>query len=158
LLCRIAYEFLKDDFLAQSVTDDLITHIYENRETLLITSPIRAYLVRAVKNRCINYFQLERERKEINFSALENNETSYLDFPDTDEEPLARLLENELENEINRAVNQLPEACKAVFEKSRFEGKTYGEIASDMNISVNTVKYHIKNALTLLREKLAKYL
>jgi RNA polymerase sigma-70 factor (ECF subfamily) len=67
-------------------------------------------------------------------------------------------MENELENEINKVVKQMPKECKAVFEKSRFEEKTYEEIASEMNISVNTVKYHIKNALALFRKKLAKYL
>ncbi|MDR3251362.1 MAG: RNA polymerase sigma-70 factor [Tannerella sp.] len=158
LLCRIAYEFLKDDFLAQTVAADLITHIYENRQTLTITFPVRAYLVRAVKNRCINHLQLEHERREINFSVLEDNETSCPDIPDTDDSPLAKLLENELEDEINKAINQLPQACKAVFEKNRFEEKTYEEISSEMNISVNTVKYHIKNALELLRDVLAKYL
>ncbi|MDR3250728.1 MAG: RNA polymerase sigma-70 factor [Tannerella sp.] len=158
LLCRIAYEFLKDDFLAQTVVDDLIAHIYENRQTLTLSSPVRAYLVRAVKNRCINYLQLERERRETSFSAFENSETSCLDFPDTDASPLAKLLEKELEGEIAKAINRLPQACKTVFEKSRFEEKTYEEISAEMNISVNTVKYHIKNALSFLRDELAKYL
>ncbi|MDR2680140.1 MAG: RNA polymerase sigma-70 factor [Tannerella sp.] len=155
ILCRIAYEFLKDDFLAQSVADDLIMHIYENRESLTITSPIRTYLVRAVKNRCINHLQLEREKKEISFSALEK---PCPDLPDADEYPLANLIEREMEDEVKNAVNKLPAECRVVFEKSRFEGKSYQEIASDLNISVNTVKYHIKNALATLRKNLAEYL
>jgi RNA polymerase sigma-70 factor (ECF subfamily) len=158
LLCRVAYEFLKDDFLAQTVVDDLIIHIYENRKILMLAPPLRAYLVRAVKNRCINQLQLEREKKEMYFSNLGGNDTFWSDLPDTDEYPLAKLLENELKDEINNAIRQLPKECKTVFEKSRFEEKTYSEIAAEINISVNTVKYHIKNALILLREKLSKYL
>jgi RNA polymerase sigma-70 factor (ECF subfamily) len=158
VLCRIAYELLKDDFLAQSVADDLIMHIYENRESLTITSPIRTYLMRAVKNRCINYLQMEHEKKEISFSSLEKDEIPCPDLPDADEYPLANLIEREMENEVKNAVNKLPAECRVVFEKSRFEEKSYQEIASDLNISVNTVKYHIKNALATLRKNLAEYL
>ena len=33
LLCKIAYEFLKDDFLAESIVDDIIFHLWEKRDT-----------------------------------------------------------------------------------------------------------------------------
>lgn len=36
--------------------------------------------------------------------------------------------------------------------------KSYAEIANELNISVNTVKYHIKKALSLFREELKDYL
>ena len=42
--------------------------------------------------------------------------------------------------------------------KSRFEGKSYDEISCELNIFVNTVKYHIKNALAMLRKSLCRYL
>ncbi|MFA6859306.1 MAG: sigma factor-like helix-turn-helix DNA-binding protein, partial [Bacteroidales bacterium] len=42
--------------------------------------------------------------------------------------------------------------------KSRVDGKKYSEIASDLGISVNTVKYHIKNALAALTIALEKFL
>ena len=41
---------------------------------------------------------------------------------------------------------------------SRFEEKKYEEIAQLLDISVNTVKYHIKHALALLHKDLGKYL
>ena len=42
--------------------------------------------------------------------------------------------------------------------KSSFEQKKYEEIDQELNISVNTVKYHIKNALAYLNAHLADYL
>lgn len=44
------------------------------------------------------------------------------------------------------------------FEKSRFEEKKYEEISQELGISINTVKYHIKNALSFLQTELSKYL
>lgn len=41
---------------------------------------------------------------------------------------------------------------------SRFENLKYHEISEKLNISVNTVKYHMKNALSKLNSDLKKYL
>jgi RNA polymerase sigma-70 factor (ECF subfamily) len=41
---------------------------------------------------------------------------------------------------------------------SRFENKPYGQIAEESGLSVSTVKYHIKNALTRLKDELQEYL
>lgn len=156
LLCKIAFEFLKDDFLTQTLVDDLIVNIYEKRETLLITTSLRAYLVRSVKNRCLNYLQLKHEKREICFSAMDVSDDRLLSAADLNDCPLTTLQEKELEQEIYLAIERLPAECRAVFEKSRFDEKNYEEIATEMNISVNTVKYHIKNALSRLRNDLKR--
>ena len=41
---------------------------------------------------------------------------------------------------------------------TRFEEKKYEEISQELGISINTVKYHIKNALSFLQTELSKYL
>ena len=53
---------------------------------------------------------------------------------------------------------EMPEECRKVFLLSRYGDKSYAEIADELNISVNTVKYHIKKALSLLREELKDYI
>jgi RNA polymerase sigma-70 factor (ECF subfamily) len=158
LLCKIAISFLHDVFLAQTIVDDLIINLYEKRETLHITTSLRAYLVRSLRNNCISYLQSEQKKKVINFSSLNCSENWLTTIADFDDYPFATLLEQELEQEINSSVGRLPDVCRVAFEKSRFEGKNYEIIAMEMNISINTVKYHIKNALLHLRKDLGKYL
>lgn len=157
LLCKIAYEFLKDDFIAETIVNETISHVYEIRESLQITSSLRSYLVRAVRNRCINYLQLEYKRKEKRINTINNTNEWLNSIAESDEYPLAILLEKELEHEIFHAIENLPEECKRVFKMSRFENKSYEEIARNLNISINTVKYHIKNALAKIAQKLNKY-
>lgn len=156
-LCKVANEFLKDPFLSETIVGDIIFHLWEIRETLDISISLRSYLIRAVRNRCINFLQLEREQREVNFSALAPGD-AYEERFLTDHHPLGSLLERELENEITASIERLPEECRNVFKKSRFENKKYEEIANELGVSVNTVKYHIKNALSRLHDDLGKYL
>ena len=156
LLCHIAREYVGDDFLAEMLVGDVIFHLWEVHETLDIQVSLRSYLVRAVRNHCMDYLSSKKERTEVAFSSiLEEGEMRYLL---SDDYPLGSLLEHELEEEIHHAIRNLPEVCRKVFIKSRFEGKKYEEIATELNISVNTVKYHIKSALSSLHSELGKYL
>ena len=158
VLCRIANEFLKDDFLSETIVGDVIFHLWEKREELNIQTSLRAYLVRSVRNRCINYLQQEYVRKETNDLPSDDTLLSTGIHSVSDHYPLATLLEKELENEIIKSIENLPEECRTVFEMSRFENLKYLEIADKLGISVNTVKYHIKNALAKLSHDLNKYL
>ena len=150
--------YVKDQFLAETIVGDTIFHLWEIRETLAISVSIRSYLVRAVRNRCINYLNSEWEKREIAFSSLMPDEITDDKMTISDSHPLGALLERELEEEIYKAIDKLPNECRRVFDKSRFEGKSYEEISQELGISVNTVKYHIKNALASLQMNLSKYL
>lgn len=57
---------------------------------------------------------------------------------------------------VQRLLELLPEKRKKVLELSIVESKSYSEIAEILNISVNTVKDHIKRAYAFLREKANK--
>lgn len=158
VLCRFANELIDDPFLAETIVGDLIFHLWEIRDTLDIQGSLRAYLMRAVRNRCYNYLESNRERREIRFSGMSSDPAEWGMSLPADEQPLGKLLELELEDEIIRSINRLGEECKRVFRKSRFEHKKNEEIAAELGISVNTVKYHIKQALARLRHDLGKYL
>ncbi len=154
ILCHVAAQYVHDDFLAETIVGDLIFHLWEVRESLEIKTSIRSYLMACVKHRCLDHLKSQQCQREV--SGMQD--FPVLDYVIGDDYPLGRLLEKELEDEIVKAVNRLPEDCRRVFQQSRFEGKKYKEIAVASNISVNTVKYHIKRALALLHEDLGKYL
>ena len=72
--------------------------------------------------------------------------------------PLGNLLKEELESKIHESINKLPPVCKQVFTMSRFREMSYEEISCELGISVNTVKYHIKSALVILKKELGTFL
>ena len=160
LLCRFANQLLNNAALAEEVVDDVIFYLWEHRQEVDICYSIRAYLMRAVRNRCLNELQLQSHREELHISSFLSPES--MDFLDSlfvdNKQPLGMLLEQELEEELKRSIDELPLECRKVFYKSRFEQKKYEEIATELGISVNTVKYHIKNALAFLQRRLGSYL
>lgn len=158
ILCHVAAQYVKDDFLAETIVGDVIFHLWEVRESLEINTSIRSYLMTSVRNRCLDYLKSQYNQKEVSMSSPGLQDFPVLNYIKGDDYPLGRLLEQELEGEIIKAIDRLPEECRRVFHLSRFEEKKYEEIARELDISVNTVKYHIKRALALLHEDLGKYL
>lgn len=160
ILCHVAAQYVHDDFLAETIVGDVIFHLWEVRETIEIKTGLRSYLMTCVRNRCLDYLKSQYNQREVKMSATPDISDDFpvLTYIKGDDYPLGHLLEQELEGEIMKAVDSLPEECGRVFRLSRFEEKKYEEIARELGISVNTVKYHVKHALVLLHEALGKYL
>lgn len=160
LMCSFANRMLHDRTMAESIAGDVIFNLWESHERLKITSSLRSYLLGAVRNRCINELKSRMKRLSATIASLNiREEMEMLDVIFTDDsQPLGTLLEQELEEQISHCISLLPKECRKVFEKSRFEGLSYKEIASELKISTNTVKYHIKQALSILHSNLDVYL
>lgn len=146
--------------LAEEVVGDVIFYLWEHRAEIDIVCSLRAYLLRAARNRCLNELNSLRSRIECRLSSLAQPESmELLEALFVEEKhPLGVLLEQELETKLADCIEELAPECWAVFKKSRMEQKKYEEIAGELGISVNTVKYHMKNALTILHAKLGEYL
>ena len=156
VLSHYAYQILKDSAEAEDIVNDLIFYLWENHSDIIIKKSLENYLITSVKNRCYNTICSLKNKNERTFTKIMTSE--YIDFIDhvffDNSEWENTLIENELREEIGNAVSCLPPKTKEAFIKSRFENKSYAEIAKEMKISPNTVKYHIKLALNILREKL----
>jgi len=158
VLCHVASTYVNDDFIAESIVSDVIFHLWEIHETVEINTSLRSYLLKAVRNRSLDFVESKTIKSEFAFSSLSENEIVQGHYILSKEHPLDTLLEKELEERIEETIGHLPKDCRTVFEMSRFENKGYEEISNELNISVNTVKYHIKRAISQLREELGPYL
>ena len=161
-LCSFANKYVGDDDASKLLVDELISHLWEKRETLEINTSLQNYLIRAVQNRCADYLKSERKRRESSFSSFniaDEEGVEYLSVSSSEiaDSPLDTLLENELKEEVRQAIDNLPAACCEIFKMHQDEGKSYEQIAKEKHLSVNTVKYHIKNAFSFLRKALINY-
>ena len=65
---------------------------------------------------------------------------------------------SELQQHLNKALSELPEQCRTIFQMSRYEELKYQEIADKLGLSVKTIENQMGKALRLLREKLKDFL
>lgn len=150
-LCGYANTFLKDPDASEEIVQEVMLKIWTNRSSLLITTSIRNYLFRAVRNGCMNllkHIEIREDYKKWNERAMGLAERSNED----------RMIVSELETRIREAIDNLPLERRKVFVMSRYDGLTYAEIADRLEISVKTVENQMGSALKTLRTELAEYL
>ncbi len=156
-LCRVANFYVRDTFVSENLVGDLIFNLWEKREELVIRESLNAYLFTSIRNRCYNYLSQAHVQRESSITQLQEDSLIFSMHSETDL-PIGILMEKELQNVIDKAISQLPEQTKKVFELKRYEDLSYEDISAQLYISVNTVKYHIKSALKILREDLKDYM
>lgn len=150
-LCRYAHSFLSDREEAEETVQASFIGIWEKRNTLRITTSLKAYLYQAIRNRCLNVLKHEKVKQQHVHHEM-------VLMAKHDEATADTVLSNELEKKIYLAMQALPEQCRLVFKLSRFEELKYQEIADQLNISVKTVENQIGKALKIMREQLREYL
>ena len=64
----------------------------------------------------------------------------------------------ELMNQIEKTVSQMPETYRVAFEMSRYQDMTYKDKAEELDVSAKVVDYRIQQALKILRTELKDYL
>ncbi len=146
-LISFAMKFLPDEDDAREVVHQVFINLWERREEVDLSIPIKSYLFTSVHNRSLNVI---RNRKK--FSDGEVPDVA----GDWDVEKEIETME--LEEKIGEAVDSLPEKCREIFLLNRYEGLRYQEIADQLGISVKTVENQMSKALKILREKLLRYL
>lgn len=119
---------------------------------LEIHTSLRNYLFVAVKNNCNDYFRHQKAEQNLHDKIQSQIST---EEPTNDDD---RLVESELRELINTAINKLPEKCRRVFILYRFKNKKVSEIAEMENITPRTVETHIGKAYKMLRQELKDYL
>lgn len=145
-----AYTILNDDVMAEEVVQNVFCRLWEKREQIAINQSAKAYLYRAVYNESLNYLKHQRVKAGYQQHAARNAGTA--------ESAAAPMVHSELQQQLAKALNELPEQCRTIFQKSRFEELKYREIAEEMGLSIKTVENQMGKALKILRSRLIDFL
>ena len=145
-----AYTIVKDDVMAEEMVQHVFFKLWKNREDIAIHHSIAAYLYRAVYNESLNYLKHLKVKAEYRAHAART-----MDHAQSASENLKL---NELSRHLDKALQELPEQCRTIFQMSRFEELKYLEIAARLGISVKTVENQMGKALRILRMNLVDFL
>lgn len=147
LLYLHAYNRLRDREAAKDMIQDLFTALWAKRDTLTINEGVSSYLYKSIRNRVIDYVA-----KQNISSKYIKSFGAYLESPQGTTDHLVR--EKQLTSLIEQEIARLPPQLKLVFELSRKENLSHKEIAEQLNLSDQTVRSYIKDALRILRVRL----
>ncbi|MFH6991013.1 RNA polymerase sigma-70 factor [Flavobacterium sp. FlaQc-48] len=150
-LHAFAYTFMKDDIIAEEIVQNVFFKIWEKKDQLQIDDSLKAYLYRAVHNESLNHLKHLKIKNSFQLQYSDPMEPS-------DQDASSQMIATELENDIQKAINELPQQCRTIFQMSRFEQLKYQQIADHLNISIKTVENQMGKALRVLRSKLVEYL
>ncbi|QNF34795.1 RNA polymerase sigma-70 factor [Adhaeribacter swui] len=146
-----AFTIVKDQETAEEIVQALFLRLWEKKETLDLQTNLKAYLYRSVYNDSLNY--LKHQKVKLKYQ----NHQVY-QMKNESDNAANRVQLSELENQLQRALTELPEQCRTIFQLSRFEELKYQEIADHLNLSIKTVENQMGKALKLLRLKLVDFL
>ena len=135
---------------AEDITQSVLLDFWNKRKQLHINDSLASYLFQSTRNRCLNLIKRD---------SLKHRMMSDLRLELIDESVDFNLHStSELKALVNKALEDLPLEVRRAFEMSRFQGKSYKEIAAETGVSVKTVEYRISQALRRLEVELADYL
>lgn len=141
-LCNYACAIVKDGAIAEDIVQQLFIQLWEKQTLVETIINIEAYLMRALKYKCLDYTRSSKNR----FTTVElpNDlvETSF-EYAELQEEDIIPLL--------HFFAAQLPPKTQEVFLLSRVEGYSNQQIADTMSISIKTVENQMTRALRQMR-------
>ncbi|NOW94989.1 RNA polymerase sigma factor [Mucilaginibacter sp. SG564] len=148
LLYLFALKRIHDREEAKDLIHELFLKLWTDHQLINDTINLRAYLYTSLKNRIINSFT--RQRVESRYIDSFQHYLDTVDSGTTDH--LVR--HNDLLAFIESEIANLHPRTRLVFELSRKTNLSRKEIAQKLDISEETVKSHMHNALKILKVKL----
>jgi RNA polymerase sigma-70 factor (ECF subfamily) len=150
-----ACSVLRDETLAAEAVQAVFCRLWEKKAELRVRTSLKAYLYGCIYHECVSWMRREKSRRDYRSEVLMRfgKEAGRAAGRASD-----KVEAGQLEARFQRAMDELPQQCRAIFQLSRFSELKYREIAEQLGISVKTVEAQMGKALKLLRHKLADFL
>ena len=144
---------------AEDILQDVFCELVEANRLLMPIDHVTGWLFRVARNRIIDFF---RKKKPQTFSdtaiADDDDELLRLEdlLPSPDGGPEALYARNVLLDELELAIDELPEGQREAFVAHELEGRSFKQMAAESGVSVNTLLSRKRYAVLHLRERLQK--
>ena len=152
LVFSLCLKLTGDYFAAEDLTQETFLSAYRHMETFDGQAE-KAWLCRIASNKCMDYMRAAK-RHAVPVAEEEIPEQA----ANPQEEPLGRVLNQELLAEFEAACNALKSPYREAATEHFIRGKPAAQIAEETKVGVNTVKTQIYRARELLKKSLGKEL
>jgi RNA polymerase sigma factor (sigma-70 family) len=148
-----------DPLDAEDIAQEVFYELVEANRLLMPIEHVTGWLFRVARNRITDLF---RKKKSQSFSdaAIEDEHGEVLEIedllPSPDAGPEALYIRNALIDELELALDELPEDQREAFVAHELEGRSFKEMAAETGVSVNTLLSRKRYAVLHLRERLQR--
>ena len=142
----------------EDIAQQVFIRLWKSAERYQPTAKFTTFLFTITRNLVFNATRKKSGKNESSFDALEENWGQSIEDKNSDSRPDKSIEQNELRQEIDRAISSLPEKQRLAVILRHYEKMPYEEIATTLEISVPAVKSQLFRARTALRESLGRYL
>ncbi len=150
LIFSICLKLTGDYFSAEDLTQETFISAFQHLDEFDGQSE-KSWLCRIASNKCIDYSRAAA-RKMVPTSEEEMTGEEMIDKDD----PLKKVLNWELLEELRICCNALPSPYRTVAIKHFLEGKTAKEIAEQSGVKLNTIQTQIYRAREMLKKSFRK--
>jgi len=151
-------KMLGDDTDAEDIAQQVFIRVWNSAGRYTPTAKFTTWLFKIARNLVFNELRRRKRHPSTPLDAGGDNEFE-LQVPDpAATSPAASMLDGELQEAIQLAIDSLPEAQRMAIILRRYEEMSYEEIAEVLDLSVPAVKSTLFRARADLRERLQKYL
>lgn len=140
----LAFKITGCDFLAEETVQDIFTKVWINRQELPSVTHFNAWFNTVARNHLFSLMrnQAAREKREAIFASQQRFEIG-----DTDQ----RIVLKQTEDALSKALQTLTPRQNRIYHLIREQGMKNEEVATQLNISRETVKTHLSKAVKHLR-------
>jgi RNA polymerase sigma factor (sigma-70 family) len=154
-------QFIRKRVDDQGDAEDILQDVfYELTEAYRLMKPVEqagAWLYRVARNRIIDRFRKKRPEAfgERGFGASDEPAPRFEDLlPSPDAGPEAAYTRSVLLEELDAALEELPEEQREVFIAHEIEGRSFRQLAETSGLSINTLLSRKRYAVLHLRRRL----
>jgi RNA polymerase sigma-70 factor (ECF subfamily) len=153
---NLAFRLTGDRAEAENVTQEAFLRAYTTLPRSRTDLAFKPWLFQIAVNLCRD---LARKKRPTAFAEMSSDEGAAPEEAIEDESPLPldQVETHELGQALARAVADLPEMYRAVVTLRYTEELAYEDIASVLELPVNTVRTHLFRAKAMLRKALAEW-
>ena len=143
----------------EDIVQEVFYELVEANRMLMPIDHVTGWLFRVARNRITDLFR-KRQRREATFSEreLEDADSELLRFedllPSPEAGPEALYVRSVLLEELEQALEELPEEQREVFVAHELEGRSFKELSTESGVNVNTLLSRKRYAVLHLRERL----
>ena len=158
----IALSYVRNQAVAEDIVSESFTSFWDRREEIELKSCPESYILRSVRNKCLNYLR-DNSRVILAEGSVDSDvnlriktmlsEISILETGEMD-----AVYSAEVKEIFLKFLSSSPELSQNIFLSSRFEDLTYEEIAQKYGVTPRKVKREIQKSLEILRVSLKDYL